>query len=411
MEKLIVGLTFPRQDLNLGLEPSILTVLPDGDNVRYYIDIPAGLEESDVQVWACSVYITGVQEFTEFAKQHPTEKIVVGGYEPTINPGDFTDLAGRVIVGPADSFWETLSQEGQVVKGITRHNRIPRYDLWDISLNQQIIPGKRPGDRVTSINTSQGCPFRCDFCCSPLMSDHLMSKPLWLVEEECKALARQRPEYIFIRDENFPLQKDWKEKLVTIERMVGAKIYMFASANLLTDQAVEFMAEHGVYMCCLGLEDIMKEYRKNRELDLVCERLHKAGIYVYLSFIVDPVTLHHREAERNFYQRLTQRFNELHPEMVCGNFLMPFKGTPLWDQYKEVVSPAEDFPQYDSKSAFLEKDPGRRAEMEYNMFKVQWDYYRGGEYPREFHTGDTLENRFNELYEKRFRKYEEVGNH
>ena len=31
----IIGLSFPANDLNLGLEPAILTVLPEGDNVGY----------------------------------------------------------------------------------------------------------------------------------------------------------------------------------------------------------------------------------------------------------------------------------------------------------------------------------------------------------------------------------------
>ena len=33
----IIGLSFPEQDTNLGLEPSILTVLPEGDNVEFSI--------------------------------------------------------------------------------------------------------------------------------------------------------------------------------------------------------------------------------------------------------------------------------------------------------------------------------------------------------------------------------------
>ena len=34
----IVGLTFPVQNTTLGLEPSILTVLPDGNNVEYSLE-------------------------------------------------------------------------------------------------------------------------------------------------------------------------------------------------------------------------------------------------------------------------------------------------------------------------------------------------------------------------------------
>lgn len=395
----ILAMTFPKQDISLGLEPSVLTVVPDGDNVEYILDYTIDkYKDEEVDLYLCSIYITGMHEFIKWSRTHTKSKIVAGGYEPTINPDDFLDYAERVIIGPCDDFWKTMEQEGRVVKGVTSNKRIPRYDLYDIRLNQQIIPDKEKEAIVTSINTSQGCPFKCDFCCSPLMCDHIMSKPLSLVIEEVNYLKKWEPEFIFIRDENFPLQKDWKDKLIEIEK-TGAKIYLFASANLLTEPNVQFMKQHNVYMICLGLEDITVEYSKNKQLDTVCDLLHTYGIYVYLSFIVNPTKLHRKEDSDNFYKKLLERFYRLKPEMVCGNFLMPFRGTKLWEEYKDLVS-FEDFKYYNSKSAFLEKDLKRRAEQEFDMFKYQWEYYMSDFYKknvRNFETQDTLHLRFLEL--------------
>ncbi|MCM1339078.1 MAG: radical SAM protein [Muribaculaceae bacterium] len=396
----ILGMTFPKQDTNLGLEPSILTVLPDGDNVEYLLDHKVDkYPEKEVDKYLCSVYITGMEEFIEWAKKHPKEKIIAGGYEPTINPQDFLPYADRVITGPCDSFNDTMAQSGRIVKGITKNQRIPRYDLYDLKLNQQIIPDKMPNDIVTSINTSEGCPNNCDFCCSPLMVNRIMSKPTELVEEEISYLKQYEPKWIFIRDENFPLQRDWKQKLAAISKL-DAKIYLFASANLLNDDTLKFMKDNNVYMTCLGLEDITTEYAKNRKLDEVCENLYKYGIYKYLSFIVDPTKVNTDEKSDAYYTKLMQRFADLCPEMVCGNFLMPFRGTKLWDKYKHLVS-FDDYKEYNSKSAFLEKDPERKLVDEFNMFKYQWQYYMSELYKsiREFQTGDTLHLRFLELKE------------
>lgn len=400
---LIVGITFPKQDTNLGLEPSLLTVFPSGNNVKYIDSMEQLCElekKSEISLYLCSVYITGMQEFFKFASERSREKIVCGGYEPTISPQEFTDYAFKVITGPCDSFFETIEQQGNIVKGITRDTRIPRYDLYDVHKNQQIIPDKRPDDVCTSINTSQGCPFKCDFCCSPLMCDHIMSKPLDLVRQEIQYMKREyapTARYIFIRDENFPLQKDWKEKLVEIEKL-GANIYLFASANLCTEENVRFMASHRVYMICLGLEDITVEYKKNDKLTEVCDRLHRYGIKVYLSFIVNPLKINTDSKSDAFYNRLLTRFYELMPEMVCGNFLMPFRGTQIWNEYKHLITP-EDYKYYNSKSAFLEKDPIRRAKDEYDMFARQLEYYTSSEYNRmrTFACGDTLHLRFEEL--------------
>lgn len=402
---MIVATTFPKQDTNLGLEPSVLTVLPEGDNLMYAMTLQE-IEEVEktegVELYLCSIYITGMEEFFKFASSRPKEKIICGGYEPTINPQDFTDYAVKVITGPCDSLFETIEQSGQIVKGITRNHKIPRYDLYDVRNNQQIIPDKRPDDVCTSVNTSQGCPFNCDFCCSPLMCDHIMQKPLGLLHKEIdyiKDIYAPQAKFIFIRDENFPLQVGWKERLLEIERL-GAKIYLFASSNLCTEENVAFMASHGVYMVCLGLEDITVDYSKNRKLTETCERLHKYGIYVYLSFIVNPLKVNTPETSESFYKRLLDRFYELKPEMVCGNFLMPFRGTPIWEEYKHLVS-RDDFRLYNSKSAFLEKDLVKRWDIEKEMFTRQLEYFESPQYKaiRQFHCGDTLDLRFKELSE------------
>lgn len=406
MEKKVIGMTFPRQDKNLGLEPSLLTVLPSGDNVYYSLE-NKDFNDDEVLYYACSVYITGMNEFKEWAKKHDKNKIISGGYEPTINPQDFVPYCKKVITGPCDSFYETIAQEGDVVKGITKNVRIPRYDLYDIRNNQQIIPDKVKDDICTSINTSQGCPFKCDFCCSPLMCDKLMTKPIELIREEIAYLKQYDPKFVFIRDENFPLQKEWKERLVEIEKL-GAKIYLFASANLLKEDTVKFMSEHGVYMICLGLEDIDDHYIKNEKLDEACDLLHKYGIMVYLSFIVNPLKVKTEEQSKAYYDRLLDRFYELKPEMVCGNFLMPFRGTKIWDEYKDLVS-EEDYNLYNSKSAFLEKDLENRKRIEYEMFYYQLLYYTSDFYRqnvRNFFTNDTLRMRFEELQEQ-FSEYEE----
>jgi hypothetical protein len=228
-----------------------------------------------------------------------------------------------------------------------------------------------------------------------------MSKPLDLVKEEIAYLKACKPKFLFIRDENFPLQKDWKEKLQVINE-TGAKIYLFASANLLTEENVKFMKANNVYMICLGLEDITVEYGKNKKLDEVCDLLHKYGIYVYLSFIVNPLKVNTDKKADDFYGKLLDRFYKLKPEMVCGNFLMPFRGTKLWDEYSDLVS-FDDYKFYDSKSAFLEKDATRRLKDEYDMYYYQSVYYTSDLYNtqvRKFNINDTLYLRFVELTEQ-----------
>lgn len=399
----IVGLSFPEQNRNLGLEPSILTVLPEGENVEFSL-INRDFNDADVTTYLCSVYISGFAEFKDWASRHDVEKIIVGGYHPTSFPEDFPRYASRIVRGPCDDIQETLEQEGQVIAGISKGEHLPRRDLYDISLNQQVIPDKRPKDVVVSINTSIGCYRKkpCDFCCTPIMCPSLLQRPTKTVEKEAGSLVHYSPRFCFIRDENFTQQRDWKERLEIIHRALSeTRLYLFASADTFKEDTAAIFARNGVYMVCLGLEDPTVEYAKNRKLDQVVGDLKKAGIMVYLSYIVDPLKVIGQEAARDFYSILMTRIRELAPEMICGNFLMPFPGTALWDKYYAHVSP-EDYVHYDSKTPFLIRNPVVREKMKFFLFWYQWQYYASNFYRdnvRKFFTGDTLHLRFRELYD------------
>lgn len=406
----IIGLSFPQQNTSLGLEPAILTVLPKGKEVEYSNENIL-FNDQDVKYYACSVYISGMDEFARWAEKHDRNKIIVGGYHPTTFPEEFLRYASKIVQGPCDDFYNTITQEGQIVKGITNYINTPRYDLYDVKLNQQIIPDKNKYDIVTSINTSQGCPYSCDFCCTPMMSPKLLSKPIDLVEKEIEYLKTLNPKFIFIRDENFTVQKTWKERLELINK-TGAKIYLFASANTLNSESIKFMAKNNVYMICLGLEDINVNYSKNKNLEQVVLKLKENGIYTYLSFIVNPLNIIGKEKGIEFYSKLMETFYKLKPEMVCGNFLMPFRGTKIWDEYYAYIS-KDDYKHYDSKTAFLIRNEIVREKMHFFMFWYQYKYYTSDLYNnqiRKFDVHDTLHERFIELNEEFEKKYQRIWN-
>ncbi len=407
----IIGMTFPPSNLHLGLEPSVLSVLPDGDNVEHCLDNRL-FNDADVDWYLCSVYISGYEDFVNWALQHDFRKIIVGGYHPTTFPEEFTKYAAKVVRGPCDDFWATIKQKGQVVSGITSHKHLPRRDLYDIRNNQQIIPDKKPDDVVVSINTSMGCNNRpCDFCSTPIMCKRLVSRPIEIVEKELKSLVDYQPKFCFVRDENFTMQRDWRERLSMLHRYLpGTKLYLFASANTLDKAGVECLGENGVYMVCLGLEDPTVEYSKNKNLDDVVKLLKERRIMTYLSFIVNPLKIIGREEGESFYKILMKRIYELGPEMICGNFLMPFPGTGLWDKYYAFVD-REDYKYYDSKTPFLVKNKIIREKMRFFLFWYQWQYYTSDFYNshiRKFEVKDTLHLRFLELYQQFSELYERI---
>ena len=91
MKKKILAMTFPKQNTSLGLESSILTVVPndkDEYEVEYILEQwNIKYSEDDIKYYMCSVYITGMIEFFNWAKKHDKNK-KVPNYTISVNEKD-----------------------------------------------------------------------------------------------------------------------------------------------------------------------------------------------------------------------------------------------------------------------------------------------------------------------------------
>lgn len=397
----IVAYSFPDNDPDYGLEPSLCEVLAETQNDgtpvamprrREEAEAPATREEQQADLYFCTVYMTGVEDFCRWATKRPPEKIVVGGYQPTLQPDLFIPFSHKIVLGPCNDIWKTIDQPGQVVRGVWSPDRVSNLHLWPAKWNQQTIPEKPPQDVVSSLCTSFGCHHSCAFCCSPFMSSMVRSKTLETVAQEVEQQKERRPKWLFIRDENFLTQPDWNERLRLIGEL-GARLYLFASADTITLDIAKTLAKNGVYMVCLGLEDITQNYAKNKRLDEAVAALHACGVYVYLSYIVNPLVW-----TKQLYRKLYERIWSLLPEMISANFLLPFPRTAMWKKYGHLV-PFEDYRLFDSKHAVL-VDKSERERHEFELFWYQWKYYTSKRYNakvRKFDCGDTLWHKFDKL--------------
>ncbi len=400
-KKRIIGLTFPENTGDSRLEPPVLTVLSGIENAEYcFKDNNHIADDEEIEYYACTVYSSGYHQFKEWSKNRNKNKIIVGGYHPTTCPDEFEGYAHKTVVGQCDSFFKTIQQEGQVVNGITEYKNIPNYVKYNYKVNHLILPGVNEDDVCTSINTGIGCPYNCEFCCSPIMSNKIISKPLVLVEKEVEYLKSIHANYLFIKDENLPLHKDWKERLAIIKR-TGAKLILFSSSNLLLkNNTIETLKKNNVYMVSIGIDNINSPTIKNKNIETAINKLKEYKIYAGLDFIVDSESIVTENARTEFYTRLLEVFKWLKPEMVSGTFLVPFKGTTLWNKYSSKVN-ENDYVFYNGKTAFLIKNNELREKIHFDMFWYQWLYFTSELYNtkvRHFFIEDTLHKKFMELY-------------
>ncbi len=395
-------MTFPRltdhfasgrhTDLSQQLEPSVLYVAPRDRPSRFIWDNKPG---DDVETYLCSVYTRGWDEFRRFAELVGRDTVVAGGYHPTACPGDAERYASRVVTGYCDDVSAVLDGPAGIFAGSFGFTPM-RRDLFDIRRNCQVYPDIYPDDVSGSMVSSVGCPYDCDFCSTPGMSGRKMrTGGMPYVEAEIEDLGRHGATTVFLRDESFATNP----MLAEVARAISGKfrmVYSFGTGAAMASrpESIRVLAEAGWHSLNFGLEDIGKEYRKNRELASTVKACREHGIDRVFSFIIDDRG-DTQDSARARYHALYAAFCDYLPAQVCANFLMPFPGSRLYEQ----MGPGRprDFSRYDSKTPLFS---GELADWHRRMcVALQWKYYTSAAYAaeRDFFCGDLLHLRMNEL--------------
>ncbi len=383
-------------DLGQRLEPSVLSLgsQKPGD---INIFIKDNLPRNDVDLYLCSVYTRGWEEFCEFSKKVGREKIIAGGYHPTARPLDTLLYAKKVVTGLCGNIEEIIDlPNGGVIQGKNIHRLMDR-SLINMSDMQQVYPDVMPGMNVGSSVSSVGCPYDCDFCATPQMSGRKMSSfDIAMVEKDIADLQKYNTNVVFIRDESFATHPKFEEVVQLYGNAGFDVLYSFGTAAALTDKKIEILKNNNWHSLCLGLEDVATSYKKNKTLESVSEKLLEANIGLTLSFIVNDANKSIDDITEN-YKNLTKAFFHLKPIMVCANFFMPLPGTKLGDAPENQVSSAM-WKYFDSKTPIFTTEEIQLLHRKLAVaVQLNWYYSKDYKQIRNFEKGDTLHLRMVEL--------------
>ena len=182
--------------------------------------------------------------------------VVMGGLHVTALPGEAAQHADAAIAGEGESVWPDVlrdAESGTLKRCYTARDDfrmaeapMPAYDMLD--------PSKY--NRLT-VQTSRGCPLRCEFCASSILLTHrFKQKPIARVLAEIdriRALWR-RPFIEFADDNAFVNRRYWKELL---PELTTRKIRWFAESDLSLHEDTELlklMRQSGCAEVLIGFE-------------------------------------------------------------------------------------------------------------------------------------------------------------
>lgn len=305
----------------------------------------------------------------EMVRAHlPHSLLVAGGPLPTLYPERYSRHFDAVFRGEADLSFPHFCQDF-FAQGLSRHrladlalhtypglfiqNDDLRIDNASINYKEQVInsfplPDRsdfdhtayqkewldRTGSATTSIMTTLGCPFNCDFCSRPVFGNLFRRRDLDLVFAEIDQIRRLGYTSLWIADDNFTLDISFLRRFC--QRMAGQQMSWSCLSRVtgINAEIASEMKQAGCQRVYLGLEtgdqitlELMNKKASVAEGINAVHHFRRAGIEVAAFFIVGYPGETISSIEKTFQLALT-----LPLDYISFNVPYPLPGSRLFDR-------------------------------------------------------------------------------
>jgi anaerobic magnesium-protoporphyrin IX monomethyl ester cyclase len=211
-----------------------------------------------------------------------------------------------------------------------------RADFDHAAYQQESL--RKSGVRTTSIITTYGCPYDCDFCSRPVFGSRFRRRDLDRVMEEIEDILRLGYDSLWIADDSFTLDLRYLEAFC--RRMEGRHISWSCLSRVdRIDAAIAGrMKAAGCRKVYLGLEsgsqDVLTLMNKKATLEdgiRAVNVFHEAGVETAAFFIVGYPGETVESIEKTFALSLSLPLNE-----ISFNVPFPLPGSRLFERVSEL---------------------------------------------------------------------------
>jgi anaerobic magnesium-protoporphyrin IX monomethyl ester cyclase len=252
---------------------------------------------------------------------------------------------------------------------------------------RELLPLRRYGEKIdgrpmTTMITSRGCPFNCNFCSSSQFSGvRWRPRSVDGILDEIEILYRKH-DYRAINfiDDNFTLNPDRAVKLS--ERIIasGFDLYWEAMSHVETvvknPGMVSVMAKSGLKWMFLGFEsgsqEILNEYGKKSSLQdakKAVDILHANNVKIIGAFILGALG----DNERTMRETINLA-KSLNPSRAQFSLLTPYPGTKLFERVKEKLL-TKNWEMYEGLHPTIKLDKITPQVLNRFLFKAYASFY------------------------------------
>jgi radical SAM superfamily enzyme YgiQ (UPF0313 family) len=236
---------------------------PGGHDVQYFEAEADGREPLDVygcDLVAISTFSAQVFEAYAIADRLRAGgvRVAMGGLHVSVVPEEAAEHADYVIVGEGEAVWPEVVRAAQRREPprIFRAADSSPVDVGDLPVPRYDLLGDRPYNRFT-VQTSRGCPWRCDFCASTVMlGQRYRKRPVAGVVRDIAAIqqVREHP-FIEFADDNTFVDKAWGRELCRQLAPLGLKWFTETDISVADDEELlGLMRAAGCRQVLIGLE-------------------------------------------------------------------------------------------------------------------------------------------------------------
>ena len=386
---LAIRLLYELNQHHKGLEWKEFTIKEPGDDIAVFCS------QYDVVAFSCYIWnITPILAVAKKIKELKSDcKILLGGPEVSYEYDEIIALPfiDFIIVGEGETpFSEFLNSYPNVenVSSLVRKDNLeiikntsaPMFDLknFEQSMPYQFDNIEELKNKVLYIETSRGCPYKCEFCLASLdnkvryLPDASIKKTLLFMMEHGKVVK--------FLDRTFNIKRDFTIDIFKfiLEHHRSHNVFQFEiTADILHPDIINFIHENvpkGLFRFEIGIQtvnqkanlEVSRKQNFEKTKRIIQELDYK--IEMHLDLIVGLPLDYWDDIKYSF----EEVFKLFAPEMQLG-FLKFLKGTTMRDKEKHGFIYDQNPPYQIIESNYLSKEELAKIVQLENALEIYWN--------------------------------------
>ncbi len=218
----------------------------------------------------------------------------------------------------------------------------PAWDLVDLAPYREAWK-KSSGYFSMNMNTTRGCPFKCNWCAKPIYGNRYNSRSPERVVNEIKLLTRHfGAEHIWFCDDIFGLKPGWVARFSELmqKEQLTVRFKIQSRADLLSEEdAVRLLATAGCETVWIGAEsgsqkvlDAMDKGITLQQIRGATEQMKRYGISPCFF-----IQFGYPGENREDIARTISMITGLLPDQIGISVSYPLPGTPFYDRVRSEL--------------------------------------------------------------------------